>query len=255
MKTDIFSDDFKGVLEYCFENDLYLGEGNPNAKILIVGQEIGYGLEKKGNKNPNLNEVLDKSKKINTDNLTYWKSRYETNSLFFEYLDFMQNEFKRVPNRTWGNYQKIISNVVFDRTINDNHYDFLDHCFITEYSQLSLPSPNYNFNKNKEEIKEFKELKINSVNKRKPLFSTPFFQSFPIVIMACGHYPTKYFPMDIQKKFDVEFDGKTKTLSMGNYYNLHTSSNKILIHTRQFSCGVSNDLIKQIATECKSYYK
>lgn len=72
--------------------------------------------------------------------------------------------------------------------------------------------------------------------------------------MACGHYPKK-FNFDIEDIFDVKWTGETTILSKGNYYNVHYGKSKILIHTRQVSIGVTNQLLFEIAELCKKYYK
>lgn len=72
--------------------------------------------------------------------------------------------------------------------------------------------------------------------------------------MSCGHYP-KYFSFDIENIFGVKWTGKTDILSKGNYINVHYGQNKILIHTRQVSVGVTNRLLDEIAKLCKDFYK
>ncbi len=41
-----YSPEFKEALTKCNKEDLYLGEGNPNAKILIIGQECALNTER-----------------------------------------------------------------------------------------------------------------------------------------------------------------------------------------------------------------
>jgi len=241
--------DLQKVLEFCENEKLYFGEGNPNAKILFIGQEIGYGLEKLKYKQPNFAEIKEKSEKEINQNLRFWQERCQSNYVE-QYLQDIERLFREKPNRTWENYQKIV-NVILGRDINEKQHDFLNYSFITEYSQLSLPKSQY---RPKEmDKKEFDKKKKESINERKALFSQEFFQNFPIIIMACGHYPTKLFPMDIETVFGVKWCGESKG-KIGNYYNLHQGENKILIHTRQVSMGVTNELLFEIAELCKPIY-
>jgi len=124
---------------------------------------------------------------------------------------------------------------------------------MTELSQIPLPNSDFLKEKGLDD-----SIRIASVEKRKELFRQPFFRNFPIVIMACGHYPREV-KFDIEKTFNVEWTPETRVVSPQNYYNLHygkilDGKDKILIHTRQVSMGVTNDLLSEIARECKKYY-
>ena len=73
------------------------------------------------------------------------------------------------------------------------------------------------------------------------------------MIVAAGDYPEKY-NFDMQQTFDVQWEGKT--IEVGKYwYNLHFSKDnkRILIHTRQLSNSVSDELIAAIANEAKKF--
>ncbi|GHT17883.1 hypothetical protein FACS189429_2990 [Bacteroidia bacterium] len=41
--------EFEKALKFCKDNNLYLGEGNPDAKILLVGKDPGFSREDKEN--------------------------------------------------------------------------------------------------------------------------------------------------------------------------------------------------------------
>lgn len=248
----------KDILEYCEKEKLYFGEGNPNAKILIIGKEIGYGSEE--NKKPSLEDILEKSEVENVKNLQYWHERLENNYVN-NYLKDMEKLFKEKPNQTWGNYQKIVNGIKGNNST-EKQFDFLNDCFITELSQISLPNSDY-----LKEIKADDIIRKNSVEQRENLFRQSFFQKFPIIIMACGHYPTTEFnkkmygkyEFDIEEIFNVEYTGNIEG-EAGNYYNIHygktnNGNDKILIHTRQASMGVTNELLSTIANLCKEYNK
>ena len=42
-----FSSDFKDIITYCKEHELFLGSGNPNADILIIGKGSTIDILKK----------------------------------------------------------------------------------------------------------------------------------------------------------------------------------------------------------------
>lgn len=45
MKKINYTSQFKEVLNQCKQNELFLGLGNPNAKILIIGKEAAIDKE------------------------------------------------------------------------------------------------------------------------------------------------------------------------------------------------------------------
>lgn len=150
---------------------------------------------------------------------------------------------------TWYNYQKLIDKI---RAIDSNHpgrtkddeIDFLKDCFITEFSGIcSL------YSKKSPEVTE--SIKNRTTN----LLNHPFFKSFPIIIIACGHYVRQYKDIiDLQKLFEVKWDERTIEVE-NNWYNLHKGNNKILIHTNQLSMNISNQLLDEIANECQPLFK
>lgn len=227
--------DFKDIVEYCNKEKLFLGEGTPTSRILIIGKECGWN-----NNMPDSDkkENIELQAKLSTEhNLDCWLN----GDGCLEQLK--ADALKAWPNSpTWRNYQILVETIIGKEIAK---YNFLDYCFITELSQICLPTSRH--------LKE-NSLTRNSIEKRKLLFKKDFFQKFPIVIMACGHYP-KDFNFDIEDIFDVKWTGKTTVLSKGNYYNVHYGKDKILIHTRQVSIGVTNNLLHEIAELCKEYYK
>ena len=227
--------DLKNVLKYCNEENLFFGEGTPSAKILIIGKECGWN-SCMANSDTKENILLQSQKSTN-HNLDCWMNS-EGN------LEQLKSDaLKEWPNSpTWRNYQLIVQQII-EKEI--PKYDFLDYSFITELSQICLPNSNHLKNN---------DLTQQSVEKREKLFKKDFFQKFPIVIMACGHYP-KSFNFDIEDVFNVKWVGETVELSKGNYYNIHYGKDKILIHTRQVSMGVTNELLSAIAKLSIEYYK
>lgn len=85
------------------------------------------------------------------------------------------------------------------------------------------------------------------------MFNFPFFKSFPITVIASGHYSRDY-NFDIQKTFEAEWIGYPTKVGK-SWYNLHysTDEKRLLIHTRQLSTSVSNDLIKELSNVIKEF--
>ena len=243
IKRENYASKFQEVLKHCESNELFLGEGNPNAKILIIGKEVGGG-------NPStLKEIIECSDYDVKRNIETWN-----NPNGYNLQELKNNIFQKHKNPTWTNYQKLVNGII-EKDLGKDNYNFLDYCFMTELSQIHLPNSNYGKDLTKEESQKIKMIRETNVQKRVELLSMPFFRNFPIVIMACGHYPSK-FNFDMEAIFDVEWTKETKVLSIGNFYNLHKNGNdKILIHTRQVSSGVTDELLSEIAELCKPFYK
>ena len=67
------------------------------------------------------------------------------------------------------------------------------------------------------------------------MFNEDFFQDFPIIILAVGHYP-KTYGLDIQKLFGVKWTGDTRLIGK-KWANIHYDKQmqKIVVHTNQLS--------------------
>jgi len=235
-------ENLKEILAFC-KGRFYFGEGSPDAKILFVGKEIGYGHEK--DKHPDVSTITKKAKDKIDENLNNWNLHIEHG--VGNYLKNMGNLFREKTNPTWISYQKIL-NEIEGREQKADKFDFLSYCFITEFSQIPLPNSGHKSND-----KEFAKEKKQNINKRKELLEQSFFQKIPIVIMACGNYIKR---SDIETIFGVKLKEGKKELSKGNWYSLYKGKTnkgekKILIHTRQLSNGVSDKLLSEIAKKCE----
>lgn len=249
-----FSDAFKQVVTLGKQHDLFIGYGNPNAKILIIGKEI--------KDESNSNNAIDRIRFFNTiaNNATQWENNIQSNidkrdlpnctskfntDAFNPLIPYKGMEEKQQhPSETWRKYQKLYE-YIFGESL--ENYSFLDGCFITELNQIpSLKSNDQNPITRKESIKK----------RTQYLFNTDFFQEFPIIIMANGHYP-KENDVDICELFQVEWDGKTipvEGCKSPQWYNIHNnkkSEPKLLLHTRQLSSDVSNKLLESLANEIR----
>ncbi len=243
MKIKNHNADFKEVLAYCRDNNLFVGEGNPNSKILLIGKEINPGESNLPEINP-LDVICNISGKDVQRNLKDWNTQggYDVGKI-------QSDIWRDGRHATWMNYQKLTGGII-GSDLGRSDYRFLDHCFMTEMNDIHLP---YSAFGGRELRPKINEMRRESVGKRAKLFAMPFFRQF--VIMACGHYP-KMFGFDIEKGFGVRWEEKESyTLGNGNFCNVHRGDGKIVIHTRQMSNGVSNALIDKIAALCRPFYE
>lgn len=209
----------------------YIGQGDPNSSILIIGREHGfpkgsneYMLEVQGNH--------DQWVKI-TNGEGFSELGYDPMTCF----TLREQEFRRGDTSpTWYVYQKIVNAICPHEMPTGKKaplLDFFNYSFITEFSTASRPNNN---NITEEEIKETQD----SINNRIPLLSSGFYRKFPFVILACGRYFDKY-GIDIQSMFDVKWSGKTDFVTLGDgkrvWLNVHYSDDhkRVVVHTCQAS--------------------
>lgn len=251
-----YNKEFVEAYNYCKANNLYLGLGNPNGKILLIGKETSndkIGFDEMSNINLNSwEDIISKNKSSNEIGFL------EDNALFpWKGQQFSIRSVKKDgtikgesgTSSTWYYYQYLI-----DRIYSKAHkekkdlIDFHEICFQSEMNQLNA--------KKSDDIQKGDLLRIKSIKDREKLFTLNFFRNFDIIILASGHYH-KDFDFNIQKTFDVKWTGKTNFVSKGNWYNLHYDNieqpKRILIHTRQFSTLITKELINAIANECKLF--
>lgn len=247
-----YTPEFYEALNHCKKNHLFFGEGTPTAEILIIGKECGFNTEKKARLSNKEgvdleNEILQISKEEADSNLY----RLENKCPLPKHVNY---------NPTWKNYQDLTNKIM---GLNKSEWgSFLDDSFITEFSQVQLPYSNFLKEKGLTD-----RIRKESINKREALFSLPFFRSFPVVILACGHYPTRDFVKDYNYKFDIEKtfkvkwqypirDIKEEEKYPACWYNIHYNEdfesigiNRVVIHTRQLSRIFNPRLLNEIARE------
>ena len=226
-----------------FNLNTYLGTGNPNSKILVVGKEVATDIEEGKNKSLEAQNLIDFNnncrdwqnnvqEKINQDDIPNWKGN-KNNPLY---------AFKGVKiNReghTWRKYQKL-NNFIFDKKDNKN-INFQEDFFITEMSVLPAKTTGKAQKKNnfKTELQERKET----------FFNSAFIQDFSIVILACGNYING---PEITRIFDVKFIEEKGKERQKYWVHWNSEKKKLVIHTRQLSANVSNKLLLGIANEVK----
>jgi hypothetical protein len=253
---------FDSAMLFCKTNNLYFGEGNPDAKILFIGKEPEFSREEK----ETFKEELKTEKgliQIAAQNAGCNLYRLQNNYQSI-WLPKLRGDIKRSP--TWLHYQRLTNKIVLPNEETQKlKWYFLDYCFITYLSQIRLPDSVF-LTKNKLD----NSIRIESIKAREKLFEYDFFKK-PIVILACLHYPTLefnkkkygYYKFDIERIFDVKF---IETQKVGNdWLNIHYNSdfeivgkNRILIHTLQFSRfsnkNAAKSLISKLAEICQPFY-
>ena len=281
-KEIIFKDAFIKALEYCKNNNLYLGEGNPNARILIIGKECALDGERLGLKNASFreleNEIVRRNlgnweefiqKSVSIEDIEKLKSDYSANidkcstNQYYPYFPhvgqrFMvrneklikKNENKSFPSekgtsQTWYLYQRLIEAF---RGKNNDLIDFHEDAFHTEINQIRALSTQ---DLPKAERKE-------SIEKRRNLFKHDFIQQFPVVVFACG---TKdIMGSEIEDIFNVSFnpDGRKlpcQTISDSQAFWTHYNQDKtkLVIQTRQLSNNVRRELPIEIGEVIREF--
>ena len=260
----MYTEKFKQVVQYCKEKNLFVGYGNPNGKVLVIGKEAAHVAKE------DLADHLEKKKEeLLQSNVAQWEHILSTgevpnydgerpisdeNPLYaygnqYNKRDNLNNKkgnpYNGGTSDTYTKYEKLYEQL-FLQGEKLEKINFQKEFFITELSDYPTKE-SYKDN-------EIEALRKQSIEERKPLFALPFFKEFPIVIVAAGDYPEKY-NFDMQQIFDVQWEGKTIEVGEKYWYNLHFSKDnkRILIHTRQLSNRVSNELIAAIASEAKKF--
>lgn len=261
MPKIYYSDSFKKALEVANEKKLFLGSGNPNAQILILGKEAAINRNSvEGNhqyENEYSNNLSDWNRNVN-ESIQLDSVGLEFNSLY-PYKGQLNKLNRKViinnsiqenqgTSKTWCCYQRIIDHI-YNNQIKSTHITFHEHVFTSELNQeTGKYSRDIPFSKRKE-----------SIATREALFATPFFREFPITIVAVGHY-IRDFQIDLQKLFKVTYDYESSIKAseglQKEYLNIHfdqlVNPKRILIHTNQLSM-VSNALLDRIGEVCKNF--
>lgn len=237
-----YSKEFRDLIACTKDTEDFIGYGNPNAKILIIGKEEGFDIKKEEN-----NIIYNQASKgnwkgweevignpsITPDSIPVWKDSGKFCPLYPWKGDDL-------PKGTWTNYQELI-NRLYREADAGKMTTFHQYAFITEFNDRPSKTSKRKDSKVQERITHRCENVLNH----------PFYKSFPIVIAACGHYVRDY-NINLEELFNqkhIEF----KPVKKSAWLNIHKKDNRILIHTRQLSNSFSPELIKCIADYCKPY--
>jgi hypothetical protein len=252
MKS-IYSKAFEGAVKASLEKNLYVGTGNPSSSILIIGKEASI----------DMNADADQYEKEFSANARDWQQNIAKGTEYsnmpnhhnplFPYKGQLNKVESRDKSggivkgaggtsRTWYYYQKLIDGILRDGQKSAT-IDFHAHSFITELNQVT---GRYSHLTDKEKRKA-------SILERQELLRMEFFQSFPVVIVAAGHY-VRDFDINLQALFNVNFVGPTVAVGTSNWINVHRqhdgASPKLLLHTNQLSM-VSNALVEKLVEVCR----
>lgn len=224
-------------LVYSDENKQnYIGMGNPNARILIIGREPAHDLNTQVGR-----EAFFQDQELNRVN---WKNLIENRP-----IEGCCNPRRPFPNQkclrangdndgtasTWVWYQKLIDLVLgreYDRPYSLRPLDFHDFCFHTDISAAAAKNLATTERKAKE----------SSIEERsRDLFSHAFFRQFPIIILGIGTDVGKYVPLDWcgnvlgfpPNEVEKGFDEYKKEPML--WVNRDSKGCRILIHTQCLS--------------------
>jgi len=210
---------FEKYINECEKEPLsFCGQGNPNADILIIGQES-----------------TDTSEDALIQNIKRCRNKKERDAP--RPIDS--------KNKTWANYQYILDEIYCRNSEYIDKWDFEKFAFTTELSSTPRKQSNY------KEARPF-------INERLVLFkNSMFIQDFPVIILACGGYIKNDDKVrEIDNTFHVEFCREHGSKESKNRFWTHIDKKdfrKLVIHTRQFSNGISKDLIKEMASVIRDH--
>lgn len=223
---------FEAFLSECKRRGEICGQGNPNSNILIIGQEPFYE-----------NDTYEKDEGKRID---YIKKNYDD---CCDPARRINIPARKGISTTWKNYQKLIDIIYPDKPKEYSIIDFEKYAYTTELNKV--PRKNRKLDKTT----------IDNINSRLIFFEkSEFIQSFPVIILACsGYIINQNDNRQIDKTFHVSFENGRRydcPDSSGNWFCTHydkKNPDRLVIHTRQFSMYMRNDLIKEMASEINNH--
>lgn len=249
-------DEFLDLIYSANNKQNYIGMGNPNARILIIGREPAHNLLNKNDvkyKNDEKQQLAEKDyERDQTLNKSNWRNLVEDKPLvgvlWNERIEVC-NPRRPFPNQkctraygnndgtatTWVWYQKLVDLILgreYERAYSLRPLDFHDFCFHTDISAVAA----------KNLATTNKEAKTVSVDKRsRELFSHPFFRQFPIIILGIGTDIGKYVPLEWcenvlgfpRNEVEKAYDAYKKQRML--WVNRDIEGGRILLHTHCLS--------------------
>jgi len=228
MTQTLYKSDFQEFVTSGTSCQHFIGTGNPNAKVLIIGKESA---------------ILDTDvigKEWYDRNAQDWQNHISNGTgEILEYdVDVTHPLRKGWGKNTWSKYQQL-SKHIFSESEKHYYIDFLKNCFTTEINDA--PS------------KYTATAKKDGLNIRKQLFKdSAYIQQFPVVVLACSNYITNNGKVrEIDEIFRVSYEGDESGkyyYNKSNWFYLHYNADrsKLVIHTRQLSADVKAELLSDM---------
>lgn len=233
---------FKEYINTCLQKNQICGLGNPDADILIIGQEHFAP-----------QEVSDeKWKELLLDNYNFC-NQYDSNTNYIKPKGDIDDNGKLRRNNTWCNYQDLLDGVYCRQSRQPNMLDFEYYAFTTELNSKPKPTSNTNKMTNTKEEKEREKQEVSDrVFKRLMLLrESEFIKTFPVIILACGPYVVNQKEkglLQINDTFNVVYDEELGSNGIPEgwhqkekgkmWFTTHHNPNdktKLVIHTWQLS--------------------
>lgn len=218
---------YKEFVNTCQERNLIIGQGNPLSDILFVGCEPNQTEDEYENFKKHIINCLNKE-----------------NGMTFNNLWGPIDKKGKKEGWTWNKYQKIIDRVYPDRPHKQGTLDFEDMAFCTELNNAFGPHS--------------KDVDKSTIPlKRQLLKESDFIQSFHVVILACGNYIVNQGDnREIDDTFNVHYVEQKDPEAKQEFW-VHESNDsndpKLVIHTRQLSGAITNDLLQAIGAQIQNF--
>lgn len=246
-------------------NPDFIGWGNPNSKILILGKEpaidmstehgrFQYEIEVAHNKQDWYDNIIHQTDYDDVSTVSLSPRDYG-NPLFPYFRQKYKVEKRKCgilpkdgdgTSLTWFKSQKLIYMITGRTLIKNGDLDFHKYCFSTDLS--SKAALNNMQTNNKETVESIRE-------RQKNLFISDFFKQFPIVIAAIGTYRNLVDWNDyVSKTFAVD-RLQSKTIRGVNFtiHEHHNNVHRLVITCCQFSARISNEYWQAIADTAKQF--
>lgn len=246
-----YSPEFKELLQHPLSKSHYIGLGNPNAKILIVGKECAYDVKhdpyecykNEFKKNFDKWQELNSSRSI--DDVHNWVKNDKLDWDIFDPLaPYMGQHFtfgksKVATSRTWYNYQKLVNiireNGKSNQLKNTVKIDFYKDFFITELSELCRKSNTKLSAEEKQNTKHSIEQRFDWMKA-----TNSFWSHFETVILACGPYADA---------LRIDADLRRSIFGDANVISTIPTADGKVKKIPQLSLFVSDNLLQEIAKQ------
>jgi len=262
MSQTIYSTAFKTLVKKCVQENQFVGFGNPSAKILLIGKEVSTDTTSSDKQEIQNTESIKRNASEWAANIEQNKQQADIKNWIFDEnlpLSKLDNNplhpwkggLLKGTSNTWKNYQKL-HDLIFtndEKEKGEKEITFLKNIFITEMNQTASRTTG---------VAQKKEgFRKNLEYRKKDIIGSEYFTGFPVIILACSNYIWNIEnDWQISNIFNVAFE-KKHPISKQNTFYTHYNQNrtKLVIHTRQLSMAVKNELLEKMAVVIKSHLK